>query len=128
MMSYEEIHIAVAHGENLPPFRALPEKLCYGCLQNLKYAFECGALDEKQVRTGKQDIRRAYADDSKAYRQYMAVYQEYNENSIVAGGFIREIILELNQDKPDYKTLFHMAMECIGQMKNETVTAALAKE
>lgn len=127
MMSYEEIHTAVARGQELPPFRTLPEKLCYECLVNLKHAFENGRMDEHQVRVGKQDIRRAFAKDSEAYRQYMAVYREYNDNSGKAGGYIREIIQGLKQDRPDYETLLQLAMDCIGRLCNDTVTPKLAR-
>ena len=127
MMSYEEIHTAVAHGESLPPFRTLPEKLCCECLVNLKHAFENGRMDEHQVRVGKQDIRRAYAEDSESYQQYMAVYREYNDNSGKAGGCIREILQGLKQDNPDYEALFQLAMDCIGRLCNDTVTPMLAK-
>ena len=125
MMSYEEIHKAAAHAEELPPFPTLPERLCYACLENLKQAFEEGRLEPSRVRAEKQDIRRAYAQECEAYRQYMAVYREYNDNSRKAGGIIRDILHGLEQDEPDYKKLFLLAMACIGKMKNDTVVPML---
>ena len=127
MMSYEEIHTAAARNQELPPFRTLPEKLCYECLSNLKHAFEIGQMDEHQVRVGKQDIRRAYAQDGELYQQYMAVYREYNENSGKAGGCIREIVQGLKQGSPDYAALLQLAMDCIGRLCNDMVTPMLAR-
>lgn len=127
MMSYEEIHTAAARNQELPPFRTLPEKLCYGCLVKLKQAFESGRMEEAQVRAGKQDIQRAYAQDSETYRQYMSVYRAYVENSGKAGGYIWEILQGLKQDNPDYEALFQLAMDCIGRLCNDTVTPMLAK-
>ena len=124
-MTYPEIVSLVSRGEPLPPFQSLPDRLCYGCLATLKTEYEQHGLDEKRVTAGKRDLRRAHEEASEAFRQYMAVYKEYNDNQIRAGGIIRNILAGVTTGNPDYKALFLMAVHCIGLINDDDVTVKL---
>lgn len=124
-MTYPEIVSLVSRGEPLPPFQSLPDRLCYGCLATLKTEYEQHGLDEKRVKAGKRDIRRAHEEASEAFRQYMAVYKEYNDNQIRAGGITRNILAGVTTGNPDYKALFLMAVHCIGLINDDDVTVKL---
>lgn len=127
-MTYPEIVSLVSRGEPLPPFQSLPDRLCYGCLATLKTEYEQHGLDEKRVKAGKRDIRRAHEEASEAFRQYMAVYKEYNDNRIRAGGIIRNILAVVTTGNPDYKALFLMAVHCIGLINDDDVTVKLIRD
>ena len=127
-MTYPEIVSLVSRGELLPPFQSLPDRLCYGCLATLKTEYEQHGLDEKRVKTGKREIRRAHEEASEAFRLYMAVYKEYNDNRIRAGGIIRNVLDGVKAGNPDYKTLFLMAVDCIGLINADNVTVKLIRD
>lgn len=127
-MTYPEIVSLVSRGEPLPPFQSLPDRLCYGCLAALKTEYEQHGLDEKRVKAGKRDIRRAHEEASEAFRQYMAVYKEYNDNRIRAGGIIRNILAGVTTGNPDYKALFLMAVDCIGLINDDDITVKLIRD
>ena len=127
-MTYPEIVSLVSRGEPLPPFQSLPDRLCYGCLATLKTEYEQHGLDEKRVKTGKREIRRAHEEASEAFRLYMAVYKEYNDNRIRAGGIIRNVLDGVKAGNPDYKTLFLMAVDCIGLINADNVTVKLIRD
>lgn len=127
-MTYPEIVSLVSRGEPLPPFQSLPDRLCYGCLATLKTEYEQHGLDEKRVKAGKRDIRRAHEEASEAFRQYMAVYKEYNDNRIRACGIIRNILAGVTTGNPDYKALFLMAVDCIGLINDDDITVKLIRD
>lgn len=127
-MTYPEIVSLVSRGEPLPPFQSLPDRLCYGCLATLKTEYEQHGLDEKRVKAGKRDIRRAHEEASEAFRQYMAVYKEYNDNQIRACGIIRNILAGVTTGNPDYKALFLMAVDCIGLINDDDITVKLIRD
>ncbi len=127
-MTYLDIVSFVSRGEPLPPFQSLPDRLCYGCLATLKTEYEQHGLDEKRVKTGKREIRRAHEEASEAFRLYMAVYKEYNDNRIRAGGIIRNVLDGVKAGNPDYKTLFLMAVDCIGLINADNVTVKLIRD
>ena len=127
-MTYPEIVSLVSRSEPLPPFQSLPDRLCYGCLAALKAEYEQHGLDEKRVKAGKRDIRRAHEEASEAFRQYMAVYKEYNDNRTRAGGIIQNILNGVTMGNTDYKALFLMAVDCIGLINDDDVTVKLIRD
>lgn len=127
-MTYLDIVSFVSRGEPLPPFQSLPDRLCYGCLATLKTEYEQHGLDEKRVKTGKREIRRAHEEASEAFRLYMAVYKEYNDNRMRAGEIIRNILAGVTTGNPGYKALFLMAVDCIGLINADDVTVKLIRD
>ena len=127
-MTYKEILSLVGSGDCLPPFQSLPDRMCYESLSKLKSEYELLGLDEKQVRVRKQDIRRAYEESAEAYKQYMGVYAEYNRNSQLCGSMVKQMMEGAKEQDPDYKSLFLMAVKCIGIMSNDSVTPEIIKK
>ena len=120
-MTNAEIHTLAAHGDPLPPFQSLPDRACYESLCCLRRLYEITGLDEKAVRVRKQDIRRAHGEASEAFRQYMAVYRTYSDNSRAAGQAVREMVQALEGGNADYEALFWLAAGVIGKLTNDSV-------
>lgn len=127
-MTYGEIHARAAHGEGLPPFASLPDRLCWEWLRTLKAKYERGELDEKGLRRLKQEARLAHAEYTEAFGQYMAVYREYSGNCRENGQAVRAILEGLAAEEPDWKALFVLAAGCIGRMLHDETTAQLLRE
>ena len=127
-MTYQELVSLAAHERPLPPFQPLPDRLCYDCLVCLKGEYDRGALDEKQVRTRKMEIRQAHQEATEAFRQYMAVYKAYNNHRVKVGQYIKEILDGLKGPKPDYKALLLTAVDCIGTLENDDTAARKIRE
>lgn len=127
-MTYQEIHGLVSHGEKLPPFQSLPDKLCYECLSSLKRQYEQAGIDERRLRVGKQVVRRSHEEYTRAFRQYMAVYKEYNDNCLKTGQAMKAIWDGLNEERPDYQALFLMAIDCIGRMQHDESVVRMVRE
>ena len=118
-MTYTEIHTLVAHGEPLPLFSSLPDRLCYEGLCMLKEKYEHGSLDEKGLRRFKQEVRLSHEEYTGAFQQYMAVYKEYSDNSMKIGQDMKAILNGLDEKNPNYRELFLLAINCIGRMQHD---------
>lgn len=127
-MTYADIHTLAARGEALPPFSSLPDRLCYEGLCMLKGKYERGELDEKGLRRLKQEARRSYEEYEGAFRQYMAVYREYCDNSLKTGQDVRAMLEGLKAEKPDWRGLFLLAVACIGRMQHDEATVRMIRE
>ena len=127
-MTFQEIHHLVAHGEGLPPFQSLPDRLCYESLAKLKADYELTGADSKLVRIRKQDIRRAHEEFTEAHRQYMAVYKEYSDNCLKTGQDIKAILAGLNAENLDYRQLFALAVQCIDRMTHDEAFVRMVRE
>ena len=127
-MTYADIHTLAARGEALPPFSSLPDRLCYEELCMLKEKYERGELDEKGLRRLKQVVRRSYEEYDGAFRQYMAVYREYCDNSLKTGQDVRAMLEGLKAENPDWRGLFLLAVACIGRMQHDEAAVRLIRE
>ena len=127
-MTYTDIHTLAAQGEALPSFSSLPDRLCYEGLCMLKGKYERGELDEKGLRRLKQEARRSYEEYAGAFRQYMAVYREYCDNSLKTGQDVRAMLEGLKAEKPDWRGLFLLAVACIGRMQHDEAAVRMIRE
>lgn len=127
-MTYQELVALAAHERPLPPFQALPDRLCYDCLVCLKEEYDRGKLDEKRVRARKLEIRRAHQEAAEAFRQYMAVCKAYNDHRIKVGQYIQEILKGMKDPEPDYRALLLTAVECIGALENDDTALRKIRE
>lgn len=127
-MTYTEIHTLVAHGEPLPLFSSLPDRLCYEGLCMLKEKYEKGSLDEKGLRRFKQEVRLSHEEYTGAFQQYMAIYREYCDNALKSGQDIRNMLEGMEAKDPDWKALFLLAVGCIGRLQHDEATVRMIRD
>lgn len=108
-MEYQKIMEYAAHGLALPK-----DMLCFEALCRLKYEYEATGLDAEKVRLRKQQIRRAHAQYTEAYRGYLAGMQGYQENIRRSEMLQSQIVKEKDPAKK-----LALALECIGAMTGD---------
>lgn len=127
-MTFQEIQKAACGKAKLPPFPTQPELLCYWSLRSLKELWDAGRIDDNEAAKEKADICRAYMENAAHYRQYVDVYHQYGERNQQAGEIVRDILVAMKEDSPDYKALLGKAMGCIGALCNESVSAQIVHD
>lgn len=127
-MTFNELLAAACGKIEMPPFPTLPERMCFAALRNVRCDWLEKRIDDKQAAVEKRDIRRAYDEAAEAHQQHVAVYRTYCQRSKQAGGIIRDIVVALKADSPDYKALLEKAMDCIGVLCNEHVSACVIRD
>ena len=73
-------------------------------------------------------LPRSHEEYAGAFRQYMAVYREYCDNSLKAGQDVRAMLEGLKAENPDWRGLFLLAVACIGRMQHDEATVRMIRE
>lgn len=90
-MEYEEIELAAARGNPLPPHPDLETLYCYTLLRILYHDYYQKAVDLKTARQKKQEIRQAFFHARELHARYAAAYAQYQEFIRLGGKYVQEI-------------------------------------
>lgn len=106
-MEYEEIELAAARGNPLPPHPDLETLHCYTLLRILYHDYYQKAVDLKTARQKKQEIKQAFFDARELHARCAAAYAQYQEFLRLGGKYVYEIREALNRqaEAPELITL-----------------------
>ena len=125
-MNFETIKRQAAAGEPLPYYHELYEGMAYLSLRHLYSLYRRRDLTKQDAKLEYGRIRQAYERGAQDTRQQREVYHRYQENLKCGEMLITELVKATNAEA-DFKELYLKAVDCIGCLTGETVTAQVIR-
>ncbi len=108
MKNFEELSMEAYKDIELSEFADVPEKYAYFRLRNLYYRYKCGDYSKENAIKIKKQIEKEYNEDENKYRDFLNMFQEYNQNRIN-----NEYLLHQLEKEEDYKKKLDIAIQII---------------
>lgn len=125
-MDFETIKRQSALGEPLPYYHELYEGLAYLSLRHLYTLYRRRDLTKQEAKLEFGRIKRAYERGMQDALNQRQVYHRYQENVKRGEMLITDLVKETHAEA-DFRELYLKAVDCIGCLTGETVTAQVIR-